>query len=303
MKVSAAILSLATIVTAATSASAADMYGNAPGGIKDYRNGAVAVPVPVPYEETYKWYIRGDMGAALKGSGSFGTPGLALDIDQPSEWSPRAFFSFGAGRYLTPNLRTEVTVDMRGTRTLTEGTQNLSVSLSGSDAAHATATNVYDVNRSDRFTHQNSTFLLSGFYDINRTGRFRPYVGAGIGIAMHQIERSSSESTTCDDTRSVSTDATGLNPVNGCTIVGGMPLAYSMTSASSSSIGLGLAAQVSAGLTYDIAPRTHWDTGYRMLWQSGNVAISNGTLGGTSTIRVGNTINHELRTGLRLDLW
>jgi opacity protein-like surface antigen len=303
MKVSAAILSLATIVTAATSASAADMYGNAPGGIKDYRNGAVAVPVPVPYEDTYKWYIRGDMGAALKSSGSFGTPGLALDIDQPSEWSPRAFFSFGAGRYHTPNLRSEITVDMRGNRTLTEGTQNLTAQMTGTDTTTGdSGTNNYNISRTDRFTHQNSTFLLSGFYDINRTGKLRPYVGAGIGIAMHQIERTSSEITTCDVSTSTTTPFGGP-PTTGCSTNGGMPLAYTLTSTSNSSIGLGLAAQLSAGLTYDIAPRTHWDTGYRMLWQSGNVAISNGTLAGTSTIRVGNTIGHELRTGLRLDLW
>ncbi len=306
MKVSAAILSLATIASAAvaSSALAADMYGKTPGGMKGYGAGAVAVPAPVPYEETFKWYIRGDIGFALKGSGSFDYTGLPYNMDQPDEWAPRAYFSVGAGRYLTPNFRTEFTVDMRGNNRLDNGVngqQLVSQTMTASDGTNS-VTNIYATTRSESIAHQNSTFLLSAYYDINRMGRFRPYIGAGIGVAMHQIERTSSESSVC--TGGTTTDvATGAPIANGCDLTTGLPAGYALATTSDNGIGVGLAAQISAGVSYAITPRTHWDLGYRMLWQSGSVGITNGTLTGASTFRVGNYAQHELRTGIRLDLY
>ena len=117
---------LAGLVAAHLPVHAGDMMNGAAGGIKDYGSAGIAVPAPVPYEETFKWYVRGDIGTAFKNSGKFETGGLtAPQITQPGDWSEQSIVSFGFGRYLTPSVRGEITLDYRTPKSIASGVRAL----------------------------------------------------------------------------------------------------------------------------------------------------------------------------------
>ena len=135
----------------------------------------------------------------------------------------------------------------------------------------------------------------------------RPYVGAGVGIAMHQVQRTSTDTYNCAGSvtntyplNGLITVAPSVSPTCDTSSASGLKNSDT-TNADTKMIGWGLAAAVQAGLTYDLTARTHWDTGYRLLWQSGhlNVASANGL----SSIKINDQINHEVRTGIRWDIW
>lgn len=291
---------LAAIVGAFAPAHAGDLSNDAPDGIRGYGSAGVPVPMPQTYEETFKWYIRGDVGSAFRSSGKVDIGGWPITVRQPNEWQEQSIVSFGFGRYITPSLRTEFTLDYRTERKLASGTQitpnNNTITLA---VAGTSAFNTYSLTQNEEVGYQNSTLLMSGFYDFNRGGRLRPYVGAGVGLAIHQLSRTGQDTYTCTD--GLITQA-GVPPVVtvGCSTTNGLVTSYSNTS-NANSIGYGLAAQLSGGVTYDIAPRTHWDTGYRILWQSGRIGVS--SMDGLSQLHIADRIDHELRTGVRWDLW
>ena len=313
-------IALAGLLATTLSAAAGDLSNGGAGGIKDYGNGGIPVPAPMPYEETYKWYLRGDIGTGVKHQGTFGVDGFPVSVNQPREWHELSIVSFGFGRYITPSFRTEFTVDYRVDRTLATGNKALAdITKSARIADTATGggipitniqRNIYAGMQNEDMTYGNSTFLASAFYDLNREGRLKPYVGAGIGLARHQLTRNGTVTYECYDGFVSSTPQGGATATvqtacatvagTGTPATGGLDQKYvSVTRATA--IGWGLAAQLSAGLTYDLTPRTHWDTGYRMLWQSGRVAVTSGD--GLSAVRVQDRFDHEVRTGIRWDLW
>jgi opacity protein-like surface antigen len=302
---------------------AGDLSNGAPGGIRDYGSGGVPVPVPAPYEETFKWYTRADVGTGFKHSGRFAIEGLPAEVTQPADWHEHSILSFGFGRYITPSFRTEFTLDYRTPRNIASGARSLaditkSARLADTSASVGgvtvpvinTQTNMYSGVQDENTNYQNSTFLMSAFYDFNREGRLKPYVGAGVGLARHELHRGGAITYTCFDGFQTSTPVGGSASTiaTGCTSVaatgtppaGGLNLQY-VSPTNKTATGWGVAAQVSAGLTYDLTPRTHWDTGYRMLWQSGRVGVASAD--GLSTIRVQDRTDHEVRTGIRWDVW
>jgi opacity protein-like surface antigen len=312
-------LAAVAVVATALPARAGDLSNRGAGGIKDYGGAAVPVPAPMAYEENFKWYVRGDIGTGFKHSGNIGVEGLPASVLQPKDWHELSILSVGFGRYLTPSIRAEMTLDYRTPRTLASGTKTLPDITRSARSADGTATiggnsvpviniqtNIYSGIQNDNQQYQNSTFLMSAFYDFNREGRLKPYVGAGIGLARHELHREGRITYTCYDGFQVSTPV-GFGsqaPVTtGCTVLTApTPLATSYVSdTSKTATGWGLATQISAGLTYSLTPRTHWDTGYRMLWQSGRVAVASSD--GASVIRINDRFDHEVRTGIRWDLW
>ncbi len=306
-------LSLGTAIALAASvpAFAGDLRNGAPGGIKDYGSGGVPVPAPQPYQENFKWYLRGDLGTGFKHSGKIAVEGLPASVLQPKDWHELSIISFGFGRYVTPSLRTEFTVDYRTPRTLASGSKTLAdITRSGRLADGITGagatiinvqTNIYAGTQTENTDYQNSTFLMSAFYDFNREGRLKPYVGAGIGLARHELARKGNITYTCYDGFQTSTP--GAVVQTGCTTTtGSAPLQNEYTTdTSKTATGWGVAAQLSAGVSYALTPRTHWDTGYRMLWQSGRLGVTSSD--GASTIRIDDRFDHEVRTGIRWDIW
>ena len=300
---------LALTAIAAQPVLAADLDGKMSSGKGGYGSGGVvAVPAPIPYEETYKWYVRGDLGATLGRNGDVTALGLPQSFSQPDDWGTTGLVSLGFGRYITPSLRTELTLDMRKlrrtdnfTRTTSHTSDEAAVATVGTVTTYGQ--NTYDVTRTEAIDVRNNTLMLSAFYDLHRGGRIKPYVGAGIGIAMHTLYRNSNENSVCvDGTSRDYNSATGTYTAGPTGCVAGLPNSY-VGSATDQFTGFGLAAQLAAGVSIDLSPRVHWDTGYHMIWQQGKVAVSNGSIADFSTIKIGNVINHEVRTGLRWDLW
>ena len=280
------------------SALAGDLSNGAAGGIRDYSSGGIAVPAPITYEENFKWYVRGDIGTGFKHSGTFKSGGWPIEVTQPGNWSEQSIVSVGFGQYLTPSFRAEVSVDYRTERSLSSGTLSLAPISIQRSVPGTVAVNSYLGTEDEAIGYQNTTLLLSGYFDLAK-GVLRPYVGGGVGLAVHQLTRSGTTTYDCFDGQ-ITQIGTPNIVTPGCSTTNGLKLRETAVS-NATSIGYGLAAQVTAGIAYDITPRTHWDTSYRMMWQSGRVGVASSD--GASTLHIGDTIEHSLRTGIRWDLW
>jgi opacity protein-like surface antigen len=298
------------------------MNGRGNGSLKDRGANGVPVPAPVPYEEHYKFYIGGGIGYTFRSSGDIGLTAGGVtgqlgyggygDLEGP--W----VFSVVAGRYLTPTLRTEIGLDMRSaqkhSRTQTYQAQlssQMDFGVPGTPDMR-TVTNTYDVSRTDEMRLRNNTLMLNLYYDMNRGGRFNPYVGAGIGIAHVNFSRTATETAVC---ASGSNDPiTGLPPA--ACWAGATPLLPTGIAGpmgrTDAEVGISVAASLMAGFTYNISDRTHLDVGYRLMYQGAKAAVVAPSLGpctagcsatGISVMDIGARIDHEIRTGIRWDLW
>ena len=282
-------------------------WNNGAGGIKDYGNAAVPVPVPVPVLEAFTYYIRADVGYTAASSGTISSTGSALPVNSPSELDGPWVVSGAVGRQLGPNSRLEVALAVRTQQRIANASttylQNRTVTGAPITNAFGVTTQTYDtgtysVNRAEETQAKHHDLMLNYFYDIKGvSSRFTPYVGAGAGIVMHQMARKAHEDATCI---AASNTVTGAYPFGICPTT--LPAGYS-TDASLNRIGYGLGANLMAGVAVQLSPHTYWDTGYRMMWSSGKVATTTGTVVGTSTVSIGSTVGHEIRTGFRWDIW
>lgn len=144
----------------------------------------IPVPAPVPIPEGFTYYLRGDLGWAFVGSDPsfsesgavYGTPpGVALS--SRSVGTDDVFFGgFGAGAYLTPHFRADVTLDFRGRKSV-DGT-----------ATYVDAPDTGTVR--DTVKLRGTVGLINGYWDLWQRGHFTPYLGAGIGFVYNDIQRS-----------------------------------------------------------------------------------------------------------------
>ncbi len=299
-------IGLAGLFAAHGPATAGDLDSSAAGGIRNYNSGGVPVPMPITYEETYKWYLRGDIGTAFKNSGTLANEGMPLNLISPNEWQNQSIVSFGFGKYLTPSFRAEFTVDYHSDRQVANRnpiTADAVITKSQTTAGPPVVTEVdvglYHGVQDENIKYSNSTFMLSGYYDLINRGSFRPFVGLGIGIARHQISRVGADIYTCDPTSSISTVT--INAVVTPNTCGGLLTTPIIETTKAENTGYGLAAHATAGISYDLSPRIHWDTAYRLMWQSGHMAVFSSA--GVNGVRLGDQFNHEVRTGVRWDIW
>lgn len=304
------LVSAATIalVASASALSAADMGGRAPGGLKDGAMG-VPVPAPMPYEDTYKYYIGGHIGWTFPGSGkaSLSLPGAISayptgtlpGLGKEEDHGP-AVYSLFFGRYITPSLRAELGIDIRDQVSFGRTDQFYRAAFTApGPGAGDSATNFYDVSRNEDVKARYNTLMLNGYYDFNRGGRITPYVGAGVGISLLRVNRASSESSVCNNVLSSSTVAGITTP--GCT---GAPMPAEgdrVTSRAEDKVGVALSLMTGASIA--MTERVHWDIGYRLMWQGATVNVGTPALGGTSIVNIGTRLDHEIRTGLRFDIW
>jgi opacity protein-like surface antigen len=298
-------LTVAMLATAAivTPASGGDLSNRGPGGIKDYGQAGVPVPAPVPYEEHFKYYMGGGIGWTARSSGS-----ASLNADAANKALGDGYgavegppvYSLMIGRYLTPSVRLELGLDLRAPHKIVKSPQYYNATLTAPSATLGATTdkNVYDVTRVEDAKAQNHTMMVNGFYEFSRGGRFTPYVGAGIGLSLLRVTRTSTESAVCTQG---STDGVTLAP-GACHNSFLMPAAADYGARGEKS-GVGVAAALMAGLTYNLSDRTHLDVGYRMMWQGAAANIIQPSLGGMSSLTLGSRLDHEVRTSVRVDLW
>jgi opacity protein-like surface antigen len=320
-----AALTLTTAATLATSAvspaGAADMKGEY-GARTVGSYPAVPVPAPIPIPDTFSWYVRGDAGYSVKSSGSISVQGPALDVLKPEEQHGPFSGSFAFGRYVTPSIRAEVSFDLRNEQSVAQGrTQHYSfqktmtaapTNVSNVGPGNYSGTNIatfdvhtYDVAREETTRNNTSSLMANAYYDLKTGSRFTPYVGAGAGVALSTLKRQYKETSTCLNSMNTWTlfDYVNVSPygVPGC-----IPSAPAPTSGFGRRIAnnIGPALALMTGVAVDVSPGVKFDAGYRFIWQGTAPNISMDSVSGeVSTIKIGARSDHELRMGVRWDIW
>jgi opacity protein-like surface antigen len=286
---------LATGLIASAPATADSWWGR--GSVKD-RRAAVPVPAPAPIPDyAARWYLRGDLGVGFSvpnasengirygynlyywdTSTPFGTPSSWLDDDTISTLN----YGAGIGYYWTSNFRTDLTLEGRSRQKLKiRGTyaypEEAFVGPSWGYTGDLIAGETQDVAElSSRL------LLFNAYYDFGHAGSLRPYIGAGIGLAMNKLERSfANDEIVCEEDLS-------------CSLQGS-------TRAKDSTHDVTFAAALMAGVSYSITPVTMLDLNYRYLYISGS-DIDLDINGVKSNFSTGDIHEHQIRLGLRWNI-
>jgi opacity protein-like surface antigen len=156
----ATILGAALLLSTPFGVSAADLYGNGGGSIKDsYVPAMSAGP---------SWYVRIDGGYAAHDEPIMTEDHIydLVDTDIDNTWT----LGGGIGRYFTNSIRGDVTYDHRF-------------------EADAQGTNLDTLSTLPgvrSFGLESDVVLFNMYYDFNRMGRFNPYVGVGLGVTSNK---------------------------------------------------------------------------------------------------------------------
>ena len=125
--------------------------------------------------------------------------------------------------------------------------------------------------------------LANVYYDLISHGRFKPYVGAGIGFVLNELTRRHRTSERVVD---------GLgNTVND----------RSFSAPDKTHQVFNLAAAAMVGFTYRLYDSVSLDLNYRYLYMGGP-EITEGVNGQTSTVSFGDMHEHQIRAGFRYDI-
>jgi opacity protein-like surface antigen len=153
-----AALGTAVIIGGLGTSQAADLHN---GGMKDYGYHA-------PMAQPAGWYLRLDGAYAAHDAPMMVTDGFddLVRTGFADTWT----IGGGIGRYFTPGLRGDVTVDYR----------------SESDVHGRNMAPGATFPGTHRFGLESTVVLANLYYDFNRGGRFNPYIGAGLGTVHHQ---------------------------------------------------------------------------------------------------------------------
>jgi opacity protein-like surface antigen len=303
-------LGLALVASAAEPAAAADWTnGN---GKKGYGRAPVPVPVPAPVPDyAARWYFRADTGLGLGSDPSVKERGIIYGNSDPaspartsSAWFNNDFETFltvgtGVGYYWTPWFRTDLTVDlrtdaevkMRGTLSYlehkfvpqpTNPTGPLVLGPTGNTVVGRTE---------DATTLRSGVVLFNGYFDLSRGGPITPYVGAGVGLAVNELDR-------MHETFEYSCNP-ALNPT--CTDPPGPLPQNAAYSASDKQHTVTLAAAAMAGVSYRMSASTSLDLNYRFLF-IGGTDVDLAVNGHASEVDIGDMREHQVRLGVRWDI-
>lgn len=275
-------------------------YGS--GGLKGLRGSYVPVPAPVPIPEYRpKWYLRADVGLGLNLGTQMNESGMTYGVNETAgsynATSPFGFgglgndsgdnyghsIAVGAGYYYSKNFRVDITGELR-----MEKETNTTGSFQYIDTVAAAPRVQVNGTVSDRTTLQSAIFMASGYLDMNHVGRWKPYVGGGLGFAVNDVRRTHTTTlSTCDP-----------DTVNACdtpTAAGGYSARadrqYVYT----------LAANVTAGASYKVSDVTSLDFNYRYLYVGGT-DVSASINSYNSNVDIEDQHEHYLRAGLRFDI-
>lgn len=255
----AGLLGLA-IALAASGPALADGYGRKAAA-------PIPVPAPMPVPESFSYYLRGDLGWSFVGSDSFSESGAVIGLPpgvvltgKSSNTDGVFIGTVGAGVYLSPRFRGDLTLDFRG-----EQSMDSTTTYTGGTGGPGTAR--------DTVRLRGTIGLANLYWDLLPRGHFTPYVGAGIGFVYNDIARSYSD-----------------QPAG---IVG-----------SGSDNHVGLAGALMAGISFATDHRYVWDLSYRALYtDAGSITTVLSGTGGISTVDIGSQWEHQVRIGLRVNLW
>jgi len=130
---------------------------------------------------------------------------------------------------------------------------------------------------------QTDSYMINALYDFNDMGRFKPYVGAGIGVVKAKLHAEASSFTDPSGAVFINTPA--------CT---GRDFFCSIKDTDRS-----FGWQLLAGLGYDISDNLTWDTHYRYLNAGDMDYIGDKNFGQPANVSLENIAAHSVMTGFR----
>ena len=300
-------------------AHAGDMYNGAPGRMKDYSQAAVPVPASSAYTEVYQYYVRGDLGFRFAGYPDVSESGMKIGAnDSTTPFGSDRFGSsankhamipgtLGAGVYLSPRFRADFTADVRQQSGgdmggmysyiankdsgLSTGGPATGVTSNGIAIGSTVSGNVVDTLRT-----RNTVFMANAYYDLAERSRFVPYIGVGIGASANRVERDVmfGDESIRNPTTGAITNRVGTGTVH------------------DAQARWSLAAAAMAGVTYNFDKRTALDINYRLQYIQGYDIVSRVAVPGSATLagatvdsraKIGDLFEHQLRAGVRMNLW
>jgi opacity protein-like surface antigen len=219
-----------------------------------------------------RFYIRGDLSYSWMREGGmverlYGQDWEMSDTDIENTWA----FGGGLGWYLSPNFRTDLTLDYhRNAEAHGIATVPLSAIADPDQADYAGDWN-------SKFNVQSTVLLANFYYDFGSRQDFNPYIGVGLGWAF--------------------------NKTNGGTVLNPTGSTYDIDGANQTNFAWALM----AGVTKDLGHGFNMDMGYRYLnmgdAHTGNIIDNNG-LEIVDTDPIVNDITaHQVRLGLRYDIY
>jgi opacity protein-like surface antigen len=298
---------------AATGAALAGDWNNGAGGLKGRHGAAVPVPAPIGiHEGPAEWYLRADVGVGFGKTGGISTGGLPLGLfggfeDQASN----GFVKLGFGRYVTPTLRAELSIDLRPQQKITRDRRNFySQDTTGqgiivTDSAGIDQTGqlveTFDFARDQGVTTANQTLMVNLYKDFGSMHGLTPYISGGIGLVVRTTKYSHQEAGACRTGTVTYSDS-----IAGTQTFSDPGLCFNTNVIASESrghdVGYGVALSVGTGFGYRFAENLTWDFGYRYLWQNQQMSLKTSAgLTGTE-IQFDWRGEHEVSTGLRVDL-
>ncbi len=223
----------------------------------------IIVPAPIPIEQTMRYYLRGDIGwsHSVSGDAVFTADTTATSS---SNITDTTIIGAGAGIYFSPRLRGDITVDYRTKSDIDTGITGV---FNGS-LVNGTEFDTIDLNT--------VLIMVNGYYDFRRPdARITPYIGAGIGIAIHTLD--------------------------------GQPGAPFIGVSNNQDTQLAIAAM--AGASLDLRKGWKLDTHYRYLYMgdaSMNTQVESAIAGAPpidGDLKIKDIQAHEVRVGLRYEIY
>jgi opacity protein-like surface antigen len=296
----AGLIAGAAVVILPGAANAGDWNSGA-GSIKDYGRAAVPVPAPVPVPDyAARWYLRGDASFGWLHAPSAGESGMTFGAtDSPGATGPAPFgtspawftkdfdtsasWGIGVGHYWSPRFRTDITADVASQQEI-KGSGGYGYTQHGYILGVYQALNsTISGSISDKTTLKHGTVLFNAYYDLASNRGFTPYIGAGLGVSVNELERSVSWSEYI------------------CAAACASPAARAQQSAHAKTHNATFAWAFMVGTTYDLTRETKLDLNYRYLHIAGS-HIDTPINGFNSRVSYGDFGEHQLRAGIRWNI-
>ncbi len=301
MKLKALKYSLGLLVLwGAMSPLSANEWHDGANGIKDYGVGPVPVPAPVPIPvHKADWYFRGDVGFGLAGSPEGNEQGLRYGRKslrgpfalprgiRDSKDDPLVTIGAGVGYYWNNFFRSDFTAEWRNSNR---------VNYDGGYQYWRNTANPALVRGevSDRTAVGGGIFLFNGYYDFYRgeESDWTPYIGGGLGFTWTRVKRTH---------RTREFDC-GMTVGNKCM----QSALREEFQTSSKAETVTMAAMATTGFSYRLSDKSLLDFNYRFLYLGGpqiGLNVKGSNFGGTSRVSFDDTFEHQLRAGLRFDIY
>ena len=275
------------------------------------------VPAPVPVADIASgYYVRLDASVGFNDANKY-TDSIPFVQDLRNDDGLQTFgrYGVGVGYHFNRWLRGDVTFDGRTSTRSTYSHTDYFGGLIDGNGHQITMRNTV----SDQFRTKDYTALANGYIDLPVSPAFTPYVGAGLGVVLHDWEGRNAVLQRIDCADGLNCDpAAGTIPAGGSTAIANNPgyrgLNSSLGGSSGQQYSATMAAALMAGFSYKVSSYGSLDFGWRWLHLSGtsfNTTVIQTTNSGSGTtfastqnskITIPDQNIQEIRIGYRFDI-